>query len=425
MAELPCNQSPLLPDGDRVSSSSDVEAAHAHGRPSASRAFARRESVLSGGEDPCGRRSVDAFYAEVVGGSPVELVAVNLSNAIIGAGIIGLPFALREAGFSFGMLLLTAMAGVSRFSLTTLVNAGIGLRCRSYEATAERALGSAGETAVLASQFAFDFGAMLSYLIIAAETSSAVVELLLGYRLAGQRQLCLLALSFGAMLPICLMRDISGLEAYSSVSVIVVLVVTAMVVAKTAAKYSRGEAGDQGPLDYWPSHGVEGIIFAVGVFSFAFVNQNCCFLYYNSLDRGTPARFGRVASLSVVGAWALCAGMAAAGYLNFRRGTEANVLSNFRDDDALATVMRVLYVVTMVLTYPVCLFVCRQVLHNLLTPRGAGGALCDVRDVSDARHAAYTAAIFLASVAIVSITDNLGVVMSVRRQGGGRGTGGH
>jgi amino acid permease len=55
---------------------------------------------------------------------------------------------------------------------------------------------------------AFDYGAALSYLIIAADTSTEVVRTCLGGGFEGDRSVCILALSFGAMLPLCLLRDI-------------------------------------------------------------------------------------------------------------------------------------------------------------------------------------------------------------------------
>ena len=51
------------------------------------------------------------FCANEGAQSPVHLVAVNLSNAIIGAGIVGLPYALRLSGVWCGLLLLAAKAG--------------------------------------------------------------------------------------------------------------------------------------------------------------------------------------------------------------------------------------------------------------------------------------------------------------------------
>ena len=97
--------------------------------------------------------SLAAFLASVDPGSESMLVAINMSNAIIGAGIIGIPYALMRSGFGFGLCLLGAMAGVSLFSVSSLVGSGIALRARSFEDTARLALGSKGEKAVLAGQF--------------------------------------------------------------------------------------------------------------------------------------------------------------------------------------------------------------------------------------------------------------------------------
>jgi ABC-type transport system involved in cytochrome bd biosynthesis fused ATPase/permease subunit len=67
----------------------------------------------------------------------------------------------------------------------------------------------------------------------------------------------------------------------------------------------------------------------------------------------------------------------------------------------------------MILTYPICFFVCRQVLHSLLHERTEEGELPDVRNVSYLRHMSYTMFIFISSVSIVMLTSNLGVVMSI------------
>lgn len=68
---------------------------------------------------------------------------------------------------------------------------------------------------------------------------------------------------------------------------------------------------------------------------------------------------------------------------------------------------------TMILTYPITFFVCRQVLHNFLTPFNDNGELPEIRTISHNRHLAYTFALFIPSVSIVMATGNLGVVMSV------------
>jgi hypothetical protein len=75
--------------------------------------------------------------------------------------------------------------------------------------------------------------------------------------------------------------------------------------------------------------------------------------------------------------------------------------------------MRLLYVGTMILTYPITFFVCRQVLHNFLTPFNDSGELPDIHTISHIRHLSYTFALFVPSVSIVMATGNLGAVMSL------------
>jgi len=50
-----------------------------------------RPSDMEMSDDGRAPGTVAAFYAEVVDGSSVEAVAVNLSNAIVGAGIVRFP----------------------------------------------------------------------------------------------------------------------------------------------------------------------------------------------------------------------------------------------------------------------------------------------------------------------------------------------
>jgi sodium-coupled neutral amino acid transporter 11 len=54
-------------------------------------------------------------------------------NSIVGAGIIGLPFALREAGFIMGVLLLLAIGAMTVYSARLIVRLGILSERLNYE----------------------------------------------------------------------------------------------------------------------------------------------------------------------------------------------------------------------------------------------------------------------------------------------------
>lgn len=68
----------------------------------------------------------------------------NFVNSIIGAGIIGLPFALREAGLLAGILLLLATAVASNYSSTLIVKLGVKQKQPDYESLAKHVFGQTG-----------------------------------------------------------------------------------------------------------------------------------------------------------------------------------------------------------------------------------------------------------------------------------------
>ena len=294
--------------------------------------------------------SLEAFLQEVKHGSPSERVAINMSNAIIGAGIIGLPYALRLSGLGFGLALLFCMALITSSSIGYLISSGIALRTRSFELTALKALGPWGERAVLAAQFCFDYGAALSYLIIIGDTSTQIMELILDGAFPGLRQLCIAVVSIAFCLPLCLKRDIAGLERFSMFSVATVLLVTIMLFAKLLAAGSSAPRISDLPLI---PHSLAYVVVAIGIFSFAFVCNDCVFLYYNTLEGGSAARFRQVTILALTGSSAMTSMLGCIGLFSFGHSTKENVLNNYPDDDVVATIMRAFYVLTMILTYPI------------------------------------------------------------------------
>ena len=195
----------------------------------------------------------------------VANVALNMSNAIIGAGIVGLPYALKEAGCGLGLMLLVAMAWVTNYSIGCLIASAARVRATSYDALARDALGGAGEIAVIFGQFVFDYGAALSYLIILGDTSESVVEFALKRHAPGSRELCIAVASL-FMLPLCLLRDIAKLEACAFLSIVSVSVVTVVIIAKLALRHSA----PSGALRFANGGDPLGCFQALGLVSFAF-----------------------------------------------------------------------------------------------------------------------------------------------------------
>lgn len=101
--------------------------------------------------------------------------SANLINAIVGSGIVGLPYAIQKAGFVAGIGLVIMCAILTEKSLRLLVETAKHVHVPSYETVAEAAFGRFGFLFVAINMFIMAYGAMLSYLMIVKDSFSMVL----------------------------------------------------------------------------------------------------------------------------------------------------------------------------------------------------------------------------------------------------------
>ena len=107
----------------------------------------------------------------------------NLVNSIVGAGIIGIPYAINQAGFVVGVALLCLVAYFTDKSLRMIVELASfhpllsNLGVLTYEDLMRIPFGKAGSNFILASMFIMAYGAMTAYLLIVKDTIPTVLGL--------------------------------------------------------------------------------------------------------------------------------------------------------------------------------------------------------------------------------------------------------
>ena len=74
----------------------------------------------------------------------MALAAVNFANGVVGAGIVGLPAAMNQAGLPVGILMCVGVAVVSQYTIRLLAQVGTAQGTSSYLELAQRAFGPAG-----------------------------------------------------------------------------------------------------------------------------------------------------------------------------------------------------------------------------------------------------------------------------------------
>ncbi|KAF8070129.1 amino acid transporter [Lyophyllum atratum] len=340
------------------------------------------------------------------GGGLLDSIA-NMANSILGAGIIGLPYAVSQAGFFMGLLLLIFLCGVTDWTIRLIVvNAKLSGR-HSYIDIMDHCFGSSGRAAVSFFQFSFAFGGMCAFGIIIGDTIPHVIRSIFPnlysipiLKIFANRQFIIALCTICVSYPLSLYRDIHKLSRASGIALIgmLIIVISVIIEGPHSAPELRGDPSKRFTFVQ------PGIFQAIGVISFAFVCHHNSLLIYGSLRTPTLDRFAKVTHISTLISLVCCMTLAVSAYLVFTDKTQGNILNNFSSNDTLINVARFCFGLNMFTTLPLELFVCREVIEQYFFSHEA---------YNQQRHIFFTSTILLASLIVALITCDLGVMLEI------------
>lgn len=141
---------------------------------------------------------------------------MNMANSIIGAGIIGQPYAFKQAGLVTGILLLLLLTVTVDWTIQLIVKNSKLSGTNSFQATMEHCFGKSGLVAISVAQWAFAFGGMVAFCIIIGDTIPRVMEALFPtlhtipvVGLLTDRRAIIVLFVLGLSYPLSLYRDIA------------------------------------------------------------------------------------------------------------------------------------------------------------------------------------------------------------------------
>jgi sodium-coupled neutral amino acid transporter 11 len=285
----------------------------------------------------------------------------NLVNSIVGAGIIGIPYALRMSGLWAGVLLLILVAVLTDKSLRLLIEQASfhprlsHLPVHTFEDLASYPYGKVGSAFVLVNMFVMAYGAMVAYLLIIKDTIPTALGYDHGTHMT-ERNLVLVVTSLTIMIPLSMQRDMASLACTSAFSVIADIILVVFIAAFSPIRETVAANGGFGMV--LKNDGINPTLFiGLGILSTAMACQHSAFIVANSLDNKTRRRWGRVTNQSIALSALLCLVLGVCGYLGFLGDTQGDVLNSFPHDSMQANVARLLLAFTMFLTYPMESFV--------------------------------------------------------------------
>uniref|UniRef100_A0A8D3C1C4 Solute carrier family 38 member 5a n=1 Tax=Scophthalmus maximus TaxID=52904 RepID=A0A8D3C1C4_SCOMX len=342
----------------------------------------------------------------------------NLSNAIMGSGILGLAFAMSNTGIILFLILLFFIAILSAYSIHLLLRSAGVVGIRAYEQLGNRAFGPPGKMLAACIITIHNIGAMSSYLFIIKSELPLVIRALLdsdensGEWFMNGNFLIIIVSAF-IILPLALMKQLGYLGYTSGFSLSCMVFFLISVIYKkfniacpledthlNVTPVAHGghaavnETGDfcehrtervlstalliirkQSAECHSPTFAVFGLqtSYTIPILAFAFVCHPEVLPIYTELREKSrrKKRMQGVANVSILAMFVMYLMTALFGYLTFYGAVESELLhtySRLGSNDVLILCVRLAVLVAVTLTVPVVLFPIRRALLQILFP---------------------------------------------------------
>uniref|UniRef100_A0A671WMZ0 Solute carrier family 38 member 5 n=1 Tax=Sparus aurata TaxID=8175 RepID=A0A671WMZ0_SPAAU len=321
----------------------------------------------------------ETHFTDFEGKTSFGMSIFNLSNAIMGSGILGLAYAMSNTGIILFILLLICIAILSAYSIHLLLKSAGVVGIRAYEQLGNRAFGPPGKVLAAVIITIHNIGAMSSYLFIVKSELPLVIQAFLSkHENTGEWYLngnyLIIIVSALIILPLALMRQLGYLGYTSGFSLSCMVFFLISVIWKMLS-HRDFKRRDMLEFKYTPRCWIFNLVFylntayTIPILAFAFVCHPEVLPIYTELRDATKKRMQGVANISIMAMFVMYLLTALFGYLTFYGNVESELLHTYsRVDplDVLVLCVRLAVLVAVTLTVPVVLFPIRRALLQIL-----------------------------------------------------------
>uniref|UniRef100_A0A674E0Z0 Solute carrier family 38 member 4 n=1 Tax=Salmo trutta TaxID=8032 RepID=A0A674E0Z0_SALTR len=287
----------------------------------------------------------------------------NLSNAIMGSGILGLSYAMANTGIVLFVVLLLGVAILSLYSVHLLLMTAKEGGSLIYEKLGERAFGWPGKMAAFGSITLQNIGAMSSYLFIVKYELPEVIRAFMGLEQSSGEwymngNYLVVFVSIGIILPLCILKNLGYLGYTSGFSLSCMVFFLGVLIYK---KYNLPCPIVYLGLCFIPRSLLLSFqtAYTIPILAFSFVCHPEILPIYSELKDRSRRKMQNVSNLSILAMLVMYMFSALFGYLTFYENVEAELLHTFTKVytfDTMLLLVRLAVLTAVTLTVPIVLF---------------------------------------------------------------------
>ena len=368
-------------------------------------------------QSPSRKFTYNVPYAERGFATIISCVA-NLSNTILGAGTLGLPYAVAQCGIEIGLMLFCVFGCFSAFGLYLLSQSGREFRNCDFSTLSRRTIPWAKRIVDVAVAIKC-FGVGTSYIIVIGDLMPEAMQFLISnhdwkyYSLFNSRRFWIALFMAIFVLPLIRLRNFNGFR-YTSALCLMTMVYIAIVIVLYFAfpntfNACAGIPIDEckGEFDHSP-HDIKKFLGVLSIFVFSFTCHQNIFPITNELKNPNNKRLNSVIILSILVCLTFYCVVSYSGYHTYGSNVKSDILENY-PRNTMFTVVRIALSVNLALSYPLQCHPFRMAVSQLAFKEN----IFDLYEKNRYKFYAITYGMAICSFIVSMIVKNLSFVLAL------------
>ncbi|XP_075225686.1 putative sodium-coupled neutral amino acid transporter 10 [Lycorma delicatula] len=291
---------------------------------------------------------------------------MTIANSIIGVSVLAMPFCFKQCGIVLSILLLLLSGIMTRLACHYLLKSAISTRRRNFEFLAFHAFGPTGKLFVELGIIGFMLGTCIAFFVVMGDLGPVIIGPALNIdSFSTLRPSVLMGLGLLVVLPLGLLKNVDSLSAICAATIAFYLCLVLKVMAEATTHLLSWDWIDK--VNLWRPAGIPQCI---PIFSMALSCQTQLFEIFDSVPNTSLEKMNAIIKSAINMCTAVYISVGFFGYIAFcTQNFSGNLLMNFSPTVA-SEIIKLGFVLSVAVSFPLVIFPCRASLHSLLFRRG-------------------------------------------------------